>query len=47
VPHRPASEVVYIGFEHARFQEDGGRVIYASYCQPRFSANSLVKLSLR
>ena len=44
VPRRPTSELVYLGFEHPKFRHEGGRVVYISFSEPRFAANSLVKL---
>src|SRR5690606_2262752 len=32
VPFEPASELVYLAFEHDRWAADGGRRIYLSYC---------------
>jgi hypothetical protein len=46
VPHEPTSELIYLGFEHPHFAEAGGRRIYVSYCQPRFTANNLVSITL-
>jgi MMP 1-O-methyltransferase len=46
VPYLPTTELVYLGFEHPRFSERNGQVLYVSYCQPRFSPISLVKLRL-
>lgn len=47
VPHEPASELVYLGFEHPHFRRDNGRIIYITYCQPHFTANSLVEVRFR
>jgi len=47
VPHEPASELIYLGFEHPRFRERDGETIYVSYCQPHFTANSLIALRFR
>ncbi|MDQ3927744.1 MAG: DUF4185 domain-containing protein, partial [Chloroflexota bacterium] len=44
VPHEPASELVYLGFEHPHFRRDDGRIIYITYCQPHFTPNSLVEV---
>lgn len=44
VPHRTSSELVYLGFEHPMFAQEGGRRIFVSYCQPNFTANSIVTL---
>lgn len=46
LPHEPASEMVYLGFEHPDFSKNGGRTVYVSYCQPRFVNNSLLTLEL-
>jgi hypothetical protein len=47
VPHEPATELVYLGFEHPDFRRDEGRTIYVSYCQPRFTNNRLLMLKFR
>lgn len=47
VPAEPESELVYLGFEHPDFSQDGGRTMFISYCQPRFTSNSLLRLQLR
>ena len=47
LPHARDSEMVYLAFEHPDFRDDGGRTVYISYCQPRFTSNSLVKLRFR
>jgi predicted O-methyltransferase YrrM len=47
LPHEPSSEMVYLGFQHPTFSEEGGRVIYFSYCQPRFTSASLGRLTFR
>lgn len=47
VPHRPRTELVYLGFEHPRFTPDGGATVLVSYCQPRFLNNCLVALKFR
>jgi hypothetical protein len=44
LPHRPSSELIYIGFEHPKYAADGGRRVYVSYCQPSFTPNSLLEL---
>jgi hypothetical protein len=46
VPHEETSLLVYLGFEHASFQQEGGRKIFVSYCEPHFTATSLVSLNL-
>ena len=49
-PHRVAQvarkEEAYLGFEHASFAGENGRRIFISYCEPRFSQNSLVAVHL-
>jgi hypothetical protein len=45
VPYEKASELIYLGFEHAHFSEENGRRIYISYCQPHFVANSLLTVT--
>lgn len=47
VPAEPESELVYLGFEHPDFSQDGGRTLFISYCQPRFTSNSLIQVRLR
>lgn len=47
VPAEPASELVYLAFEHPQFRRDGGRTIYITYCQPYFTPNSLVEVRFR
>ena len=44
VPRQAESELVYLGFEHPAYSEDGGRTIYVSYCQPHFSRNALLTI---
>jgi Domain of unknown function (DUF4185) len=44
VPHKDSSAFVYLGFEHAGFQQQDGRKIFVSYCEPDFSPGSLVTL---
>jgi hypothetical protein len=44
VPHDPASELVYLAFEHPKFAVDGGSRTYVSYCQPRFMPNALLEV---
>jgi Domain of unknown function (DUF4185) len=46
VPHEESSSLVYLGFEHAYFQQGNGRKIFVSYCEPHFAATSLVSLAL-
>ena len=49
-PHRVAQvarqEEAYLGFEHASFAGKDGQRILISYCEPRFSQNSLVAVHL-
>lgn len=45
VPHQENSVLIYLGFEHASFQQQGGRKIFISYCEPNFSPGSLVTLT--
>lgn len=47
LPHEPASEMIYLGFEHPDFRQGGGRTTFLSYCQPRFLANAHVALTFR
>jgi hypothetical protein len=47
LPHDPSSEMVYLGFEHAEFSRENGRIILVSYCQPRFTRNSIVVVQFR
>ena len=46
VAHVPHQEEAYLGFEHASFAGEDGRRILISYCEPRFSQNSLVAVHL-
>ena len=46
LPHRPESELLSLGFEHPAFATGGGKTIFISYCQPRFTQNSLVAVTL-
>ena len=46
LPARPTSELLYLGFEHASFQREGGRTVYVSYCEPHFAPGSLVTLTV-
>jgi hypothetical protein len=43
--HEPASELIFLGFEHPRFAADGGRTVYLTYCEPHFVQSSLLELS--
>jgi hypothetical protein len=45
LPHQPGSELIFLGLEHPRFAEDGGRTVYITYGQPHFVQNSLVSLT--
>lgn len=45
VPHQASSELVYLGFEHPVFAQDGGQRVFISYCQPNFTANSIVTVN--
>jgi hypothetical protein len=45
VPCRQTSELAYLGFEHSAFQQDSGRSVFVSYCEPHFSLPSLVTIS--
>jgi hypothetical protein len=45
VPHKEGSTLIYLGFEHAAFQQQGGRKIFVTYCEPDFSPGSLVTLT--
>ncbi len=45
VPHLDDSSLVYLGFEHAAFQQQDGRKIFVSYCEPHFASSSLVTLT--
>jgi hypothetical protein len=47
LPHEPATELIYLGFEHPDFSLDAGRTVFVSYCQPRFTSNSLLNLRFR
>jgi hypothetical protein len=47
LPHEASSEMIYLGFEHPDFSLDGGRTVFISYCQPRFTSNSLLNLRFR
>lgn len=46
LPARPTSELLYLGFEHATYQQDGGRTVYVSYCEPHFAPASIVTVTL-
>jgi hypothetical protein len=45
VPHQESSILVYLGFEHSAFQQQDGRKIFLSYCEPHFSSSSLLTLT--
>jgi hypothetical protein len=45
VPHQESSILVYLGFEHSGFQQQDGRKIFLSYCEPHFSSSSLLTLT--
>jgi Domain of unknown function (DUF4185) len=47
VPYKRSSELVYLAFEHPRFRKNAGEIIYVSYCQPYFTANSLATVRFR
>jgi hypothetical protein len=47
LPHSPASELIYLGFEHPRFARDGGQRVVVSYCEPRFEMSSLLEVRFR
>jgi hypothetical protein len=47
LPCQKTSDVIYLGFEHSKFSELGGKKVYISYSQPNFSLNSFVSLSFR
>lgn len=47
LPHAPASELIYLGFEHPGSARDDGRRILVSYCEPRFELCSLVEICFR
>jgi D-arabinan endo alpha-(1,5)-arabinofuranosidase len=47
VPHDKSTEMVYLGFEHPSFTPDGGKTVFVSYCQPRFTNNSLLAVKFR
>jgi hypothetical protein len=44
LPHLPASELVYLAFEHPKFTTERGKRIYISYCQPYFTPNALIEV---
>ncbi len=44
VPSDPKSELIYLGFEQAAFEEREGRRVFFSYSQPHFTMNSSVVL---
>ncbi len=45
LPHRPGSELIFLGFEHPRFAADGGRTVFVTYCQPHFVQNTVLALT--
>lgn len=45
VPAKKSSELVYLGFEHPIFRKNNGKTIYISYCQPYFTANSVLAIT--
>jgi len=45
VPHQKSSALAYLGFEHAGFQQENGRKIYVTYCEPHFSSASLLTVT--
>jgi hypothetical protein len=45
LPHHPGSELIFLGLEHPRFAEDGGRTVHLTYGQPHFVQNSLLALT--
>ncbi len=47
LPHAPASDLVYLGFEHPKFARDDGRRVLVSYCEPRFEMCSLLEVSFQ
>jgi len=47
LPHAPASDLIYLGFEHPRFARDGGQRVLVSYCEPRFEMSSLLEVRFR
>lgn len=47
LPHEESNEMIYLGFEHPDFSLDRGRTVFISYCQPRFTSNSLLNLRFR
>jgi uncharacterized protein DUF4185 len=47
LPHAPASDLVYLGFEHAKFARDDGQRVLVSYCEPRFEMCSLLEICFR
>ncbi|MCZ7569848.1 MAG: DUF4185 domain-containing protein [Ardenticatenaceae bacterium] len=42
LPHDRSSELLYLGFEHPTYRKNDGETVYITYCQPRFTANSLI-----
>ncbi len=45
VPHLQDSVFVYLGFEHSSFQQQDGRKIFVSYCEPHFAASSVLTVT--
>jgi hypothetical protein len=45
LPHREDVDLISLGFEHPAFAKDGGKTVLVSYCQPRFTQNSLVSIT--
>ena len=45
--HAPATELIYLGFEHPRYAREDGRRVLVSYCEPRFELCSLVEVCFR
>ena len=45
LPHEAHSELIFLGLEHPRFSEDGGRTVHVTYGQPHFVQNSLLALT--
>jgi hypothetical protein len=46
LPIEARNQVAALACEHARYAEDGGRVLWITYCQPNFTRNSMVRLEL-
>ncbi len=47
IPHEPSSELIYLGFEHAKFRVDEGKRIYVTSCQPRFNPIALLEVRFK